>query len=396
VTRSSDGAHGLHGPLFTKPRRRAIRLWALFAILNLSVGVLLATQPERLSDIANVTGWTADWLLRGQDVYTNSGLILVYPPHAVVLLSPLALLPFTAAAGCWVIASIVFVFLSGYFAARFFQPHAPFRSILLPILMFASWWGAHTLVEFSLAALVLSMAAMMVADRQPLASGAYLGLALMKPQMALPVFFWMVFTRRWRSVAVAAATVLGGTAIYCARVAANPVSVAQHLLGNLKVYYTGNAIMTGNTDLRPLLHLFVADVGTLDMIVGVLALALVAGICAVGFQEGRWRNRTLYSAPPLIACWSLLVFYHLSYGFVILLPALMLLVFNDAPQTALRRGLVWTLQIGMMLNVPGLLRHSGLADAALAGALIDHFDRFLTMAIFAGLIALAWRESPAA
>jgi len=89
------------------------------------------------------------------------------------------------------------------------------------------------------------------------------------------------------------------------------------------------------------------------------------------------------------------VFYHLSYGFVILLPALMLLVFNDAPQTSLRRGLLWILQIGMMLNVPGLLRHSGLAEAGLAGAMINHFDRFLTMAIAAGLVALAWRESPA-
>jgi hypothetical protein len=50
----------------------------------------------------------------------------------------------------------------------------------------------------------------------------------------------------------------------------------------------------------------------------------------------------------------------------------------------------------MMLNVPGLLRHSGLADAALAGELIDHFDQFLTMGIFAGLAVLAWRESAAA
>jgi hypothetical protein len=172
--------------------------------------------------------------------------------------------------------------------------------------------------------------------------------------------------------------------------------VGRYLLANLEIYYTDNAIMTGSTDLRPLLHYFVVDVGTLDLITRGVALALLAGICAVGIQEGRWRNRTLYSAPPLVACWSLLVFYHLSYGFVILLPALMLLVFNDAPQTTLRRGLLWTLQIGMMVNVPGLLRHSGLADAALAGALIDHFDRFFTMAIFAGLVVLAWRESAAA
>ena len=168
--------------------------------------------------------------------------------------------------------------------------------------------------------------------------------------------------------------------------------MVQHLFANLRVYYTGDAIMTGATDLRPLIHHFVQNVRTLDVIAGGLSLAIVAGICAVGFQEGRWRTRTLYSAPPLAACWSLLVFYHLSYGFVILLPAMMLVAFNDAPQTSLRRSVLWALQLAMMMNVPGLLRHSPLADAPLATALINHFDRFLTLGIFAGLVTLAWRE----
>jgi hypothetical protein len=258
--------------------------------------------------------------------------------------------------------------------------------------MFASWWGAHTLVEFSLLALTLSMAAMMAADRSPFIAGVYLGVGLIKPQIALPVFFWMVFTRHWRSVFAAAGIATAGFAAYCARAGAVPVTVIERYLANLRLYYTGDAIMTGASDLRPFIHLFVPDVSTLDRIAGGLSMALLAGLCAAGFQEGRWRTRTLYSAPPLVACWSLLSFYHLSYGFVVLLPVLMLLVFSDTPQTSLRRGLLWALQIGMMLNVPGLLRHSGLGDEAVAAALINHFDRFLTLAIFVGLVILAWRE----
>ncbi len=369
-----------------------IGLWAAVAILNLGIGALIALQPERLSDIANVTGWTGDWLLRGQDVYANPDLVVVYPPHAVVLLSPLALAPFGAVAAIWVAANIAFVLLSAYFAARFFQPHAPFRSILLPILMFGTWWGAHALTEFSLCALMLSMAALAVAERRPLVSGVYLGLGLIKPQMALPVFFWMAFTRRWRSALVAGGVAVAGFVVYCARAGASPAAVMQRYLANLRVYFTGQAIMTGASDLRPFLHLFVSDTRTLDTIAGGVSLALLAGICAAGFQEGRWRTRSLYSAPPLAACWSLLSFYHLSYGYVVLLPVLMLLVFNDSPHTSLRRGLFWVLQIGMMLNVPGLLRHSGLGDEAAAAALINHFDRFLTLAIFGGLAILAWRE----
>ena len=381
-----------HGPLFTKPSRGVIRLWTAFAILNLGIGLLIALQPERVSDIAHVAGGAGDWLLRGENIYAKPSLVVVYPPNAVVLLSPLGAVPFGVAAACWVMANIAFAFLSAYFAARFFQPHAPLRSILLPILMFTSWWGTHVLVQFSLFALMLSMAAMMVAERSPLTSGVYLGLALFKPQISLPVLFWMLFTRRWRSVLVAAVTVAAGFAAYCARTGAAPAAVAEQWVANLRISFAGDAIMTGASDLRPFIHLFVSNVTTLDMAAGGLSLALLAGICAAGFQEGRWRTRTLYTAPSLVACWSLLTFYHLSYGFVILLPALMLLVFNDTPQTSLRRGLLWTLQIGMMLNVPGLLRHSGLADEAFAAALIHHFDRFFTMGICTGLVTLAWRE----
>jgi hypothetical protein len=55
-----------------------------------------------------------------------------------------------------------------------------------------------------------------------------------------------------------------------------------------------------------------------------------------------------------VACWSLLTFYHLTYGFVILLPVLMLLTLNDAPPSRLRRGLFWLLQLGMMFDIPSL------------------------------------------
>jgi hypothetical protein len=382
-----------HGPLFMKPPRGVIRLWALFAVANLGAGLLIALQPDRVSDIANVVGWTGDWLLRGQDVYANPNLAVVYPPNAVVLLSPLAVLPFSVAVGFWVTANIAFAFLAAYFAARFCQPHAPFRTILLPILMFASWWGTHTLVQFSLFALVLSMAAMIVVERRPLMGGVYVGLALFKPQTALPVFFWMLFTRRWRSVLVAAGIVVSGFAIYCARAIAAPLEVVRHLLANLAIYYAGDAIMTGASDLRPLIRLLVANVNRLDMIAGVLALALLAGICAAGFQEGRCRTHVLYSAPPLAACWSLLSFYHLSYGFVVLLPVLMLLVLNDTGQTPLRKGLLWLLQAGMMVDIPGVARRGGLKMAPLTAAFLSHADRILILVIFAGLVALAWRES---
>jgi hypothetical protein len=374
-----------HGPLFTKPRRRVIRLWAALALLNLAAGIVVALQPDRWSDLDSIMRWGREWLVEGANVYAAPDSLVDYPPNAIVFLSPLGVLSFAVARPFWAAANLAFVFLAPYFAARFFQPHAPFRIILLPILMFASWWGAHTVVQFSLLALMLSMAALMWADEREGVSGVCLGLALMKPQVALPVFLWTLFTRRWKTATIALGVVAAGVALFCARAHASPVQVTSRYLAILATYHIGDAILTGASEIRPLIRLVVSDPSRVDGISAAVALGLLAGICVAGFQEGRSHRRLLYAAPPLAACWSLLTFYHLSYGFVVLLPALMLLAFNDTEQTRFRRTVFWLVQIGMTLDLPGIARRTG-------GSL-PHADRIVILLIFSGLAALAWRES---
>jgi hypothetical protein len=120
-----------------------------------------------------------------------------------------------AAAAIWLMLNVAIVMLAPYLAARFFRPHDPFRVILLPILMFLCWGGVRTLTQFTLLALVLSMVAMRLADRTRIVSGIGLGLALIKPQVAVPVLLWTVFTRRWVVALAAAATVAGLVAVFC-------------------------------------------------------------------------------------------------------------------------------------------------------------------------------------
>ena len=130
------------------------------------------------------------------------------------------------------------------------------------------------------------------------------------------------------------------------------------------------------------------------MITRAIALGLLAGICVAGFQEGAVRKQVLYAAPPLVACWSLMTFYHLTYGFVVLLPVMMLLALNDTPRSTLRRALFWILQIGMMFDIPGLSRLMGFAGTPLYARVFIHADRVLMLVLFIGLIVLAWREPP--
>jgi hypothetical protein len=369
--------------------------WAALAVLNLAAGIVMAGQPSRLTDLQTIMRWGRAWLVDGQNVYQLPDAAVQYPPNGIVLLSPLGLLAMSVALPVWLFLNLGMAFLAPYLAARFFRPHDPFRVILLPMLMFLCWGGMRTLTQFSLAALTLAMAALVFADRKPLAGGVTLGLALMKPQVALPVFMWTLYTRRWRLAVIAMTVVAGLFAVFCLWADDSPWRVLARYLGILAVLHTGEAILSGISELRPLIRHVVSDSSIVDAITGAIALGLLAGICAAGFQEGAARKRVLYAAPPLVASWSLLTFYHLTYGFIVLLPVMMLLALNGAEHSILRKTLFWVLQIGMMFDVPGLSRRMGLlgTTSPFVNSLV-HADRLLMLLLFAGLIVLARSEPP--
>lgn len=211
----------------------------------------------------------------------------------------------------------------------------------------------------------------------------------------MPVFLWGVFTRRWSVVLTSFGVVVGLTGVFCLRSDAHPVSMARSYIETLAAYHTGHAILAGISELRPLIYQLVPDLSDADVIATSIALSLIAGIIVARFKEGATRRKVLYAAPPLVACWSLMTVYHLTYGFVILLPVMMLLALNDAPLSRLRKTVFWMLQCGMMFDIPSLSRRAGLTDTALFVNVLAHADRALIVTLF-GLVALAWRDAPEA
>ncbi len=382
------------GPLFSKPGRGLLIFWTTLAILNLTAGVVISMQPARITDLESIMQWGGGWLGGGENIYDMNDTYVDYPPNAMVMLSPLSLLPMSVAVPFWMLLNIALACLAPYLTARFFRPHDPFSVIALPILMFLCWGGLRALTQFSLLAFTFSMAALVLADQRPTSAGALMGLAMMKPQVALPVFLWSVFTRRWRIVWVSVAAVTALFAMYCLWAGAGPLSVVERYAGIIALHHTGDAPLAGTSELRPLIQELVSDVSDVDVIAGSIAIGLLAAICLAGWQEGSARTRVLYAAPPLAACWCLLTFYHLTYGFIILLPVLMLLTLNDAPPSMLRKTLLWVLQLGMMFDIPGLSRRAGLANEPVYDVVLVHADRGLVLALVIGLAVLAWSEPP--
>jgi hypothetical protein len=94
----------------------------------------------------------------------------------------------------------------------------------------------------------------------------------------------------------------------------------------------------------------------------------------------------------LVALWSLLTFYHLTYGFVMLVPLAALLLYEGSAHTrGNRRVLFWLLQFGLMFDLPGLWRWFGGYRAASPwlDAVVIHADRVFMLGLFIATARLA-------
>jgi hypothetical protein len=396
--------------VFTTRYRAMLAIWAGMAVMNLSAGIVIASWPERQSDLNLMHAWTTEWLVDGTDIYTSAGDrdYPDYPPHAIVALSPLALLSGEWLVPAWAALNIGLAILATYLAVRSVWPLMTITASVLPVCVLLTWGGFRTLLQFTLFSVTCGLLSMVLSEKRPILAretraivqrapivcGICLALAMSKPQVGAPFLLWALFTRRIRTIAIAFAAVVGFFGVYCIRAHANPVHVVARYFETVWVIYTGETVLIGLAQLRPLAALLISDFSLIDTIAAVLALLMLALVLIIGFAEGKGRPRLIYSAPALAGFWSLLTFYHLTYGFVVLLPAAALLMLVDDPPTArFRKTLFWVLQLGLMVDIPGIWRRVSplVAGPTWINALAIHFDRILMLVLFAGVLRLAVR-----
>ena len=179
------------------------RILVAIAGFNLIVGLLVF----RDSDIALMHDWTSAWLHGRVDVYANGLRFVDYPPQGIVALAPMAMLPFGWSAIGWALLSIGLALAAPDIAARCVREDANREEITMLTLMFLCWSGTRTLLQFTLLALVLSLLAWRHASRRPWLAGVFLGVAMMKPQVALPFTLWVVLSGSSRVLLSASAAV---------------------------------------------------------------------------------------------------------------------------------------------------------------------------------------------
>jgi hypothetical protein len=119
-------------------------------------------------------------------------------------------------------------------------------------------------------------------------------------------------------------------------------------------------------------------------------------VCVLGLKEGRERGLVMYSAPALAGIWSLLTFYHLTYGFILLLPTATLLLWEDErSERSAASWLFWPLQVWLMLDPRTLWRYAAMwfpLPPLLEGVSL-HADRALMLVLFTCMAVFGRRRT---
>ena len=282
-----------------------------------------------------------------------------YPPHVLLLLWPLGLLPYLPAFVLWTLAGFA-VFLWAARVGGIERRHLLFVAVA-PAVAVNVFTGQNGF--FTAALLIAGLANL---DRRPLLAGALFGILTIKPQLGLLLPVMLVLTGRWRVIAVAGATAAGlvavtawlyGPDIWTAYLA--KVVPQQRLLQEYGEGLVLRQVPSAFCAAR-LVGLSIGAAWALQLLVSAAAAA------AVGWTYWRRRDPVL-SASLLVVAIFLVSPYTLNYDMVVLGWALALLrqCADNEPVDHYLIIALWTLPATMVL--------AGLANIPIALPLLAAF-----------------------
>jgi hypothetical protein len=188
----------LSGPGLLDPRGRAkgtdfVSFWTVSAALH-DGDTAEIYDPQRLA--------AHERALQGIDDF----YAFAYPPTALLLVYPLALLPYLWSLAAWTAAGLA-LYLQALW--RILPDRlTPLAGLAFPAVFVTLGHGQNALLSAGILASALSLL-----ERRPIVAGALIGLLTYKPQLGLLVPVALVFGRHWRALAAAAISTLGLAAL---------------------------------------------------------------------------------------------------------------------------------------------------------------------------------------
>jgi hypothetical protein len=267
-----------------------------------------------------------------------------YLPTFLLLVLPLATLPYLAALVLWL--GVPFVALARLVRRIAPHPLAPVAALIFPGTAQCLISGQNGIFSAALLA-----GGLLTLETRPALAGLLFGLLSYKPQIAVAAFAALLFGRHWRSLAVASATALALAAASLAVLGVEPWRAGLQALGAART-----ALETGQISWDRLATVFGAARLVGAGIASAYALQLLAALGAMGVLWWAWRRPAPLAlrGSALALAIPLTTPYAFDYDLVLLLLPLAWLL-QAGLATGFRRGEIALLALAWASPVAGWL-----------------------------------------
>lgn len=369
-------------------------IFLLFAILSLTYAI--ATAPQNGIDFLTYYKGAREWI---EGTYSDgAGSLFTYPPFAVPLISPLAILSFERARILWLGINLLATAVSIYLVLCYFKgwPTKVKFNLALLVLSLAPFRVMLRVGQISLIVTALVLGTLLAESRKrKYLAGILLGLSLCKYTLSFPFFLYFLWKKDWKIVTAAVSVTILLTQLYALRLQVSPIKVVSDyvtVMGKLSIANT--SAFVGSTEIKPLLYWLTGADYVSSNILWVMLLTASVIIMAFVFTRRPEAKQIHFAILSLFALWAV---YHRTYDSVLYIIPIALLV------DFLMRGkyktfsVVWLAATGLLvLSIPGLLTSRlGIPQETITQSTIllaaVHIERILTFGMFGSLLVLLWK-----
>jgi hypothetical protein len=249
----------------------------------------------------------------------------------VILLTPLSFFSWPTAKALWIIVNLALMLIIPLLTIRLLPQPLKRWVVALIFLLFiamqgtrvAAWTGQTTLLVFT-----LMLVSLLTLNRGSLLPGLMLGLALSKFSLALPVFLFVAYRRRYPVLAISLLVQLSGLVLVSFISHRSPIDVLSDYWSVLLLHTDLPGInLVSLFNNQPVMMLAILVGGSAAIIVFLWRWLPRA---SSGRTEGSRLTFAEYHGLVTLLLWALLAIYHRVYDTVLVITFIALLIFGLA------------------------------------------------------------------
>lgn len=298
-----------------------------------------------MQDLEEVRSWFDYWQFGARDPYASHVLGVDYPPHAFLLLWPLAIADFSTTRISFAAVNIVITILAAWMFVSWMrrqildEDHTAALALTALVLSGSSVRVAIWLGQTISLAVLFAAIAMRTASARPWLGGLFLAFASFKPHVAIGFGLAWLLTRQFRALGYAACWTFLLWIIFGWTLGEPPWRLVHNYLAELGTMYARPEHVVSATSMREVFDLLLGvQLGVHGQVVYACS-SLLAVIVLARRAPVDARSRALI----LMAClaWSITVLPHQRHSLILTGPICWLLLWTDADIGISRRVRLW-------------------------------------------------------